>query len=88
MIVENKMNLLKATFDILNVCYEVIADNEIRIPCPSDFVNCELIDNMATQLDIVADTRTGLINDESYVSVYIDTNGDLTWLAENKDQKD
>lgn len=88
MIIENKMNLLKATFDILNVCYEVITDNEIRIPCPSDFVNCELIDNIATQLDVVADDRTSVINDESYVSIYIDNSGDLNWLVENKDYRD
>lgn len=82
-----QMNLLKATLDILNVNYEVITDNEIRIPCPSDFVNCELIDNMTTQLDIIADNRTDVINDESYVSIYIDNMGDLNWLVENRDYR-
>lgn len=88
MITENKMNLLKATFDILNVDYEIISDNEIRVPCPSDFANCELIDNMTTQLDIIADNRTDVINDESYVSIYIDNSGNLNWLVENKDYRD
>lgn len=81
---KDRMELIKATFNLLNVEYVEISDFEIKLSCVADCVPLHYLTENYTTNDIIHSNGMTCITfgeyEDSYIFIEIDEKGQCNWL--------